>query len=153
MLSYVIVFFVFFFQAEDGIRDWSVTGVQTCARFLCRIRCRGSVRLLSHMRARANVGRWVRDRASRMCRTRGPCGCTPQSGVEMPPQDTTRGGWPRVYIALSLTQPPRPVLCTHPIPRVNGPHDSDLSTAPRVDPERLDGLSTRAAGEGPRGVG
>src|SRR5438093_1488464 len=21
----------FFFQAEDGIRDWSVTGVQTCA--------------------------------------------------------------------------------------------------------------------------
>src|SRR5437016_7937519 len=23
--------FVFFFQAEDGIRDWSVTGVQTCA--------------------------------------------------------------------------------------------------------------------------
>src|SRR5215213_10384311 len=27
---YVLVF-VFFFQAEDGIRDWSVTGVQTCA--------------------------------------------------------------------------------------------------------------------------
>src|SRR5262249_56943229 len=23
--------FVFFVQAEDGIRDWSVTGVQTCA--------------------------------------------------------------------------------------------------------------------------
>src|SRR6476619_8378382 len=28
MISY---FFFFFFQAEDGIRDWSVTGVQTCA--------------------------------------------------------------------------------------------------------------------------
>src|SRR5437016_14665802 len=27
----MIVSFVFFFQAEDGIRDWSVTGVQTCA--------------------------------------------------------------------------------------------------------------------------
>src|SRR5258706_316718 len=25
------IFFFFFFQAEDGIRDWSVTGVQTCA--------------------------------------------------------------------------------------------------------------------------
>ena len=25
------MFFFFFFQAEDGIRDWSVTGVQTCA--------------------------------------------------------------------------------------------------------------------------
>ena len=27
----VAVVSVFFFQAEDGIRDWSVTGVQTCA--------------------------------------------------------------------------------------------------------------------------
>src|SRR5437016_14299899 len=26
-----MIFFFFFFQAEDGIRDWSVTGVQTCA--------------------------------------------------------------------------------------------------------------------------
>ena len=26
-----LVFFFFFFQAEDGIRDTSVTGVQTCA--------------------------------------------------------------------------------------------------------------------------
>src|SRR5262249_57918245 len=25
------VLLIFFFQAEDGIRDWSVTGVQTCA--------------------------------------------------------------------------------------------------------------------------
>src|SRR5206468_5629358 len=31
MLSLVILFFVFFFQAEDGIRDLIVTGVQTCA--------------------------------------------------------------------------------------------------------------------------
>src|SRR5262249_59453804 len=26
-----VYFLFFFFQAEDGIRDWSVTGVQTCA--------------------------------------------------------------------------------------------------------------------------
>src|SRR2546426_2001115 len=26
-----MVLFVFFFQAEDGIRDYKVTGVQTCA--------------------------------------------------------------------------------------------------------------------------
>ena len=32
-LRYVFVFF--FFQAEDGIRDWSVTGVQTCALPIC----------------------------------------------------------------------------------------------------------------------
>src|SRR5256886_4625677 len=28
--SYIVLFF-FFFQAEDGIRDLTVTGVQTCA--------------------------------------------------------------------------------------------------------------------------
>src|SRR5437016_7603532 len=27
----LLCFLFFFFQAEDGIRDWSVTGVQTCA--------------------------------------------------------------------------------------------------------------------------
>src|SRR5437763_12502121 len=30
------LFFIFFFQAEDGIRDTSVTGVQTCALPICR---------------------------------------------------------------------------------------------------------------------
>src|SRR5256886_10513334 len=28
--------YVFFFQAEDGIRDLAVTGVQTCALPICR---------------------------------------------------------------------------------------------------------------------
>ena len=31
MTSDSMVMFFFFFQAEDGIRDTSVTGVQTCA--------------------------------------------------------------------------------------------------------------------------
>src|SRR5438046_345030 len=31
ILNMSIYFVFFFFQAEDGIRDWSVTGVQTCA--------------------------------------------------------------------------------------------------------------------------
>src|SRR5262249_60030138 len=30
-LSLIVLVIFFFFQAEDGIRDWSVTGVQTCA--------------------------------------------------------------------------------------------------------------------------
>src|SRR5437868_10371840 len=30
-VEYGCVFFFFFFQAEDGIRDRNVTGVQTCA--------------------------------------------------------------------------------------------------------------------------
>src|SRR5690606_39811767 len=31
LLSFTTLFFFFFFQAEDGIRDFHVTGVQTCA--------------------------------------------------------------------------------------------------------------------------
>src|SRR5437016_7915094 len=31
----LILITLFFFQAEDGIRDWSVTGVQTCALPIC----------------------------------------------------------------------------------------------------------------------
>src|SRR6266478_4098820 len=31
----------FFFQAEDGIRDLTVTGVQTCALPICRVSARG----------------------------------------------------------------------------------------------------------------
>src|SRR5689334_23390251 len=32
----LFLFFFFFFQAEDGIRDGTVTGVQTCALPICR---------------------------------------------------------------------------------------------------------------------
>src|SRR5215475_15262546 len=31
MITLLILLFFFFFQAEDGIRDFHVTGVQTCA--------------------------------------------------------------------------------------------------------------------------
>src|SRR5688500_19202850 len=34
-LSLVLFIFFFFFQAEDGIRDYKVTGVQTCALPIC----------------------------------------------------------------------------------------------------------------------
>src|SRR5256885_11244060 len=32
-----VVLFIFFFQAEDGIRDYKVTGVQTCALPICAV--------------------------------------------------------------------------------------------------------------------
>src|SRR2546427_8791118 len=32
-----MLFMFFFFQAEDGIRDLTVTGVQTCALPICRL--------------------------------------------------------------------------------------------------------------------
>src|SRR5690348_18306673 len=40
---------IFFFQAEDGIRDGRVTGVQTCALPICAPEARGDV---SHRRSR-----------------------------------------------------------------------------------------------------
>src|SRR2546422_8466060 len=36
-----LIYFFFFFQAEDGIRDVAVTGVQTCALPISRPRRRG----------------------------------------------------------------------------------------------------------------
>src|SRR5437773_5525516 len=49
VISYFFfIFFFFFFQAEDGIRDRDVTGVQTCALpILCR----------------SDQKRWLRSRA------------------------------------------------------------------------------------------
>src|SRR5205809_4775063 len=34
----IVCFYFFFFQAEDGIRDVAVTGVQTCALPICQLR-------------------------------------------------------------------------------------------------------------------
>src|SRR2546429_2354083 len=49
-LLYVLLFMFFFFQAEDGIRDVAVTGVQTCALPICerRIRHEPEQEALSH---------------------------------------------------------------------------------------------------------
>src|SRR5438105_12413352 len=47
LLVVIVFFFFFFFQAEDGIRDPLVTGVQTCAlpiSFLSRARARRAPR-------------------------------------------------------------------------------------------------------------
>src|SRR5229473_6573479 len=50
-------FFFFFFQAEDGIRDKLVTGVQTCALPISCARCGASTatRLLLNKRDRPTV--------------------------------------------------------------------------------------------------
>src|SRR5205807_4876071 len=51
---------VFFFQAEDGIRDYKVTGVQTCA-----------LPISGEVRARGPRGAWTRR-----------CGAKPPRGAE-----------------------------------------------------------------------
>src|SRR5438046_6195774 len=61
--------FRFFFQAEDGIRDWSVTGVQTCA--LPILPRHGAGALARRVPARARSGAACRGRRRRP-RPRGP---------------------------------------------------------------------------------
>src|SRR5437762_5174637 len=76
-------FFFFFFQAEDGIRDTSVTGVQTCALPIYR-RCAGprpaTARSRGQRRARGRAGggprrrrggRSEERRVGKECRCRG----------------------------------------------------------------------------------
>src|SRR5699024_11858760 len=46
----ILYAFFFFFQAEDGIRDRNVTGVQTCALPISRSRPRGRARQEAHRR-------------------------------------------------------------------------------------------------------
>src|SRR5947207_5875097 len=81
-------FFFFFFQAEDGIRDHCVTGVQTCALPIWRrgvrvrqreVGARGRGRAVCDREARGVAGRvrGVRRRrglsAARALDRRGPC--------------------------------------------------------------------------------
>src|SRR5256885_12939052 len=61
--SYYRVFSVFFFQAEDGIRDYKVTGVQTCALPICaryRARVRELRSVAQHQRQAALAGEAAR---------------------------------------------------------------------------------------------
>src|SRR5207253_4380137 len=48
-------FFFFFFQAEDGIRDGHVTGVQTCALPICNAVARDRLLLFGGHRSRSDV--------------------------------------------------------------------------------------------------
>src|SRR5438309_10040001 len=69
-----LFFFVFFFQAEDGIRDGTVTGVQTCALPISWSRA---------SRPRCTPAPYKEGRPARRRR-----GSAPRSGG-------SAGGWPR----------------------------------------------------------
>src|SRR5260221_9109254 len=61
----------FFFQAEDGIRDHCVTGVQTCALPISRVRVRGGEILRAASNANSRVAaKKLRDRFVRRCGVR-----------------------------------------------------------------------------------
>src|SRR5256886_5939686 len=63
-MMYIYFYFFFFFQAEDGIRDLTVTGVQTCALPICgypTYRGHKAAGLYRRLPARAAL-RWLVDR-------------------------------------------------------------------------------------------
>src|SRR5262249_59285502 len=59
--------FVFFFKAEDGIRDWSVTGVQTCALPISPKRGARTFSRVDFFRKRKNETRTCRIRPISRC--------------------------------------------------------------------------------------
>src|SRR5262249_56190870 len=60
--SWGVVGCFFFFQAEDGIRDWSVTGVQTCALPICGVVQLGSVGRFARALGPNTIERFGRQR-------------------------------------------------------------------------------------------
>src|SRR5690349_23348626 len=66
---YIIIhfYFFFFFQAEDGIRDLYVTGVQTCALPISKTRFRATPQLVGALQLEGSAGATlavVQDRKS-----------------------------------------------------------------------------------------
>src|SRR2546430_6640259 len=71
----VVFFFFFFFQAEDGIRDLTVTGVQTCAlpilvREPARAECRAALVTVDGFATRSLTERSEERRVGKECRSR-----------------------------------------------------------------------------------
>src|SRR2546427_12079907 len=69
-MVWLVFFFFFFFQAEDGIRDLTVTGVQTCALPISWDRWLSTPRIgaiMSRLRAGTCMwdSRWVRENSRR----------------------------------------------------------------------------------------
>src|SRR5712692_11579833 len=84
--TYILYVFFFFFQAEDGIRDGTVTGVQTCALPISRTQAADRVRRLA---ARLDLSR-----------AGGP-------GARLPPRSLLRGAGGREGAGVRRAAPPR----------------------------------------------
>src|SRR5699024_11597965 len=59
-ISRCVALMFFFFQAEDGIRDRNVTGVQTCALPICVVTATDEIARREHLRLSECVG-WTND--------------------------------------------------------------------------------------------
>src|SRR2546430_5596345 len=91
------VFLFFFFQAEDGIRDLTVTGVQTCA--LPIYRAAGFRSLAPHRRSSPAVSATHANRAvfSRLEKPPGAARLAPSSAKIRAPAAGADGIHPRLF--------------------------------------------------------
>src|SRR2546422_5793380 len=105
MMLYLFSFFFFFFQAEDGIRDVAVTGVQTCALPISRTRDDRPVPFRDPLSRPAGAGDGAAARArgggaprrgGRPRRGRGGLPARPRRAPRraVPPPSRERGGAP-----------------------------------------------------------
>src|SRR2546430_11031920 len=98
MFFCVCVFcYFFFFQAEDGIRDLTVTGVQTCALPICHPQTAGARR-----RAGSASGRHSRTRRTSGGR-RSPAGLEGGHGGAGAPREARSGILPLMAQAQKIT--------------------------------------------------
>src|SRR5688572_6472719 len=105
----VFLVFFFFFQAEDGIRDLTVTGVQTCALpILAPSRSRAASARVRHLRSRS------RNRPIKRCNgVRDPRAAAPSVFHE-----ALLVGWRRGYVSRFSSYPrTRPVSKERPADR------------------------------------
>src|SRR5256884_3438242 len=108
MPSYSIIFF---FQAEDGIRDVAVTGVQTCALPILRGRSR-----VPHRRA-TGAGGARRGRGVALARAYRRAG---REAAAVPANRRVGAGGPRHGTAHRYVQPADPDLAAERAPRDGG---------------------------------
>src|SRR5256884_79282 len=83
MLNVTVVFIFFFFQAEDGIRDVAVTGVQTCALPISSWRgCRSTSGSVSRAHEAAHHAAGAAHRGSRILSRLARRGGRPAAGTD-----------------------------------------------------------------------
>src|SRR5438270_6607444 len=94
MLLLILFFFFFFFQAEDGIRDLTVTGVHVCSSDLPRSRAETDGSLPAPARARLVRGqRRARSTRSIIGKSRPRSRTAPSRSEERRVGKECRSGW------------------------------------------------------------
>src|SRR5205085_5520266 len=105
----VVCLWFFFFQAEDGIRDLTVTGVQTCALPISRLagRTRRGARRARRRRTRRDGARRAVATSRGDRRVGGRCEGAPRGGKRSEERRVGKGGragWSREQLKTKMEE-------------------------------------------------